>query len=81
VRAPGATFRAVRTQGTPGTKFFIVESGDFALIVKHANDPDEVVHTYGRDRGIDASFGESALVSGSKPYGGQIVAQSDGATA
>ena len=34
---------------------------------------------YAPHAGLDSTFGSHALVSGSKPYGGAIIARSDGA--
>ena len=39
----------------------------------------QTVHRYAPASGTDSCFGEISLVSGAKPYGGNIVARSAGA--
>jgi len=41
----------------------------------------QTVHRYAPNSGTDSCFGEISLVSGAKPYGGNIIARSSGATA
>ncbi len=41
----------------------------------------QTVHRYAPNSGTDSCFGEISLVSGAKPYGGNIIARSAGATA
>ena len=39
----------------------------------------QTVHRYAPNSGTDSCFGEISLVSGAKPYGGNIIARSAGA--
>ena len=61
----------------------MVKEGTFALRVVQlgggGEEEEQTVHRYAPDSGPDSCFGEIALVSGSKPYGGNIVARSEGA--
>lgn len=70
-------------QGEPGEYFFVVKGGTFALKVSQVSGEGsadvQTVHRYASDSGPDSCFGEIALVSGSKPYGGSIIARSAGA--
>lgn len=71
-------------QGHPGDYFFVVKQGSFALRVLQAGEGGEpgtlqTVHRFAPGSFEDACFGEIALVGGSTPYGGNIVARSDGA--
>ena len=70
-------------QGDPGSHFFVVKDGTFALKVmldsETAEAKAQTVKRFAAGTTGDSSFGEIALVSGSKPYGGNIIARSAGA--
>lgn len=62
----------------------MVKAGTFALRVLQAGEPGEpyalqTVHRFAPGHDEDSCFGEIALVVGSTPYGGNIVARSPGA--
>ena len=71
-------------QGNLGEHFFVVKEGTFALRVLQAGEGGDAgtlqtVHRFAPRSEGDSCFGEIALVGGSTPYGGNIVARSEGA--
>jgi len=69
----------VYTQGEPGHRFYIVDSGELQVLVAPQSGGDaRVVHSYTRDReaGIWPSFGEQALLF-CKPRGSTVRAHTD----
>ena len=67
-------------QGNLGEHFFVVKEGTFALRVLQADEGGtlQTVHRFAPRSEGDSCFGEIALVGGSTPYGGNIVARSEG---
>lgn len=70
-------------QGQPGEHFFVVKEGTFALRVLQAGEGShpgtlQTVKRFAPGSDGDSCFGEIALVVGSTPYGGNIVARSAG---
>ena len=68
-------------QGELGHWFFVVDSGEFDVVVKEAKTGGEskVVHTYkgGKHLSSHATFGEQALMYG-KPRGATVMAKTPG---
>lgn len=72
--------------GGIGRMFYVIQSGTFALKIpaKEAERPgdealpEQTLRRYAPHAGLDSTFGSHALVSGAKPYGGNIVARSPG---
>lgn len=64
-------------QGERGDHFYVVEEGQFDVLVFQGDAPAELVHTYHAAAGQHPSFGELALMYG-KPRAATVVARTQG---
>eukprot|EP00873_Tetraselmis_striata_P013623 jgi/Tetstr1/433887/TSEL_023067.t1 len=64
-------------QGERGDHFYVVEEGQFDVLVFQGDAPAELVHTYHATPGQHPSFGELALMYG-KPRAATVVARTQG---
>lgn len=64
-------------QGDKGDYFYVVQSGEYDVLVAQGDNPPQVVHTYTVKGGANPCFGELALLYG-KPRAASIHAKNEG---
>jgi len=64
-------------QGERGDHFYVIEEGQFDVLVARGDDPAELVHTYHAVNGQHPSFGELSLMYG-KPRAATVIARTPG---